>query len=68
MNKISLNVPNISCQHCVKTIEFELNKLPGVKTVSASPDLKVTEVEFEEPATEEEIINLLGEINYPVKK
>lgn len=59
-------VPNISCGHCVKTIEQELGELPGVTAVKANKDTKMVTVTWAEPAaTWQAIQDLLVEINYP---
>ncbi len=58
-------VPNISCGHCVHTIQMELVQLEGVEQVIASQETKNVQVEFHAPATEEQIIDLLTEIHYP---
>lgn len=34
LQEIMLAVPDISCEHCVKTINTALGALPGVETVS----------------------------------
>jgi len=65
MTSTTYNIPNISCNHCVKTIEFELGGIPGIEDVKANAETKTTEVVYKEPATEEQIIKLLDEINYP---
>lgn len=65
MEKITLNIPNISCHHCVNTIKNELLDLPGVKMVTGDPQTRQIIVEFEAPAGKEGILNLLKEINYP---
>ncbi len=65
MKKITLNVPGISCNHCVHTIKTELSDLAGVKSVTADAQTKLVEVEFEDPASENAIRELLQEINYP---
>jgi copper chaperone len=65
MSTVVYNVPNISCGHCVHTIQSELAELAGVtKVVATQSDRKVT-IEFTDPATEESIVTLLTEINYP---
>ena len=65
MSTVTYEVPNISCGHCVHTIQTELSELAGVTKVTASQtDRKVT-IEFSEPATEEGIMALMREINYP---
>ena len=43
---------------------MELGELPGVVTVEASQDTKEVHVAFEPPATSEQIVSLLKEINY----
>ena len=65
MISTTYNIPNISCNHCVKTIEFELGEIPGIEDVKADADTKTAEVVYKDPATEDQIINLLAEINYP---
>ena len=66
MPTIKYSVPNISCGHCVHTIQTELADLTGVKSVKADAALKSVEVVFEAPASEDQIKQLLSEINYPV--
>jgi len=65
MNTLTLHIPNISCSHCVHTIQTELGDLPGVSTVAANEQTKVVTVAFEPPATRQSIEALLAEINYP---
>lgn len=65
MTTVKYNVPNISCGHCVHTIQMEVSDLAGVKSVVASADTKEVEVQFDSPATEDQIIALMTEINYP---
>jgi len=66
MTKKTYNIPSISCEHCVKTIEFEINEVPGVLEVKADAETKTAEITYKEPATEELIIRALAEINYPI--
>lgn len=58
-------VPNISCGHCTHTIESELSELAGVQSVSADQNTKKVTVAFDTPATWDQIVNTLEEINYP---
>lgn len=60
-------VPNISCGHCTHTIETELGELAGVTRVKAEATSKQVTVEWEEPATWDNIRALLEEINYPAE-
>jgi len=61
----TFKVPNISCGHCVMTIQREVGELAGVKAVRADEQSKMVTVEWEEPATWDQIRALLEEINYP---
>ena len=66
MSTIKYSVPNISCGHCVHTIQTEVADLAGVKSVKADQNSKVVEITFDAPASEDSIKSLLAEINYPV--
>ena len=65
MTTVKYSVPNISCGHCVHTIKTEVSELPGVESVEASQDTKEVTITFDDPATEEKILALMAEINYP---
>ena len=65
MTTVTYSVPNISCNHCVHTIQMEVGDLAGVEAVKASNETKQVEISFAEPATEDKIKALLAEINYP---
>jgi len=65
MAKETFSIPNISCGHCVMSIKNELNELDGIKLVEGDPENKSIMVEFESPATLEQIKETLKEINYP---
>jgi copper ion binding protein len=66
MITVTYSVPNISCGHCVHTIQSEVVELEGVKEVRANAETKNVVVVFDAPATEEKIKALMAEINYPV--
>ncbi len=61
------SVPNISCGHCVMTIERELKELPGVKNVQANEQTKAVMVEVESLDLLPKVEALLEEIGYPVE-
>ncbi|HAY84522.1 MAG TPA: heavy metal transporter [Chloroflexi bacterium] len=65
MTTVTFTVPKISCGHCVHTIQMEVGDLEGVQSVKASNETKQVEVVFEAPATEDKIVALMKEINYP---
>jgi copper chaperone len=64
MSTVTYTVPNISCKHCVHTIQTELSDLAGVKTVQADLNSKKVVVTFDAPATTDELVKVLTEINY----
>ena len=66
MTTVKYSVPNISCGHCVHTIQTEISDLAGVQSVVANQNTKAVEIVFDKPASEEQIKSLLAEINYPV--
>ena len=65
METKKISIPNISCGHCVMTIKNELSELKGVSKVEGDPNTKEITVDWEAPATFEQIKNHLKEINYP---
>ncbi len=65
MTTVTYSVPNISCGHCVHTIQMEVADLDGVESVTASEETKQVEIVFDAPASEDSIKELLAEINYP---
>ena len=65
MNTVTFSVPNIHCMHCTHTIKMELSELEGVSQVDADLESKMVTVEYDSPATEQELRDTLAEINYP---
>ena len=65
MTTVTYNIPNINCGHCVHTIKMEVGDLAVVQKVDASPMTKEVTVIFDAPATEDQIVALMKEINYP---
>ncbi|MBE0410968.1 MAG: heavy-metal-associated domain-containing protein [Anaerolineales bacterium] len=66
MSTVTYNIPNISCNHCVHTIQMEVSELEGVQSVVADANEKTATIIFEPPTSEKTIKDLLVEINYPV--
>ena len=64
MKTVTYSIPNISCNHCVHTINMEVSDITGVKSVTADKDTKMAVITFEDPATEEQIVETLKAINY----
>jgi copper chaperone CopZ len=65
MKTVTYSIPNISCGHCVHTIQVEVADLEGVQSVEADQEKKTATITFGPPASEETIKSLLSEINYP---
>ncbi|MEN4040771.1 MAG: heavy-metal-associated domain-containing protein [Anaerolineaceae bacterium] len=67
MKSVTYHIPNISCGHCVHTIQSEVSELAGVQSVKADLASHQAVVVFDDPATDEQIRQLLAEINYPAQ-
>jgi copper ion binding protein len=69
MSHKTINVPNISCGHCVMTIERELGELDGVTAVQADAATKQVSVEWSEDETDfSAVLDLLDEIGFPAAR
>ena len=68
METKKLSVPNITCGHCVMTIQRELGEIEGVSKVEGDPTSKEVTVDYDAPATLEKIQSTLREINYPASE
>jgi copper chaperone len=69
MTQVTLEAPDISCEHCIMSIEKAVTRLPGVRFVSGDADGKRVIVEFD-PGTAnlDAIQTAMEEEGYPVKK
>jgi copper chaperone len=65
MQTITYTIPNISCGHCIHTIESEVSEIAGVKSVEGDQNSKKVTITFDNPANENQIKELLTEIDYP---
>ena len=61
----TFTVPNISCEHCVRSIKNEVSEIAGVAAVQADEKTKIVTVAWDKPATWEQIKSTLTEIEYP---
>lgn len=65
MTTKTVKVPNISCGHCVMTIEREVGEMAGVEEVKADQVSRSVTVSWDPDATEWEAIEeLMKDINY----
>lgn len=66
MSEKTVNVPNISCGHCVSTIEREVGGLKGVDRVKADQKSRNVVVSWDPEATDWVVIeDRMKEIHYP---
>lgn len=66
MTTKTVSVPNITCGHCVMTIQREVGELKGVSAVKADKDTRQVTVSWDPAATDwEAIAATLKEINFP---
>jgi len=49
MTNVTYSVPNISCGHCVRTIQTNLAQVTGVSSVKADSAGKKVEITFDTP-------------------
>jgi copper chaperone len=67
MTDLSLYAPDISCEHCQRTIERELATLPGVHAVSVDVPSREVNVSFDPALTSRDVIaSKLNDEGYPV--
>ena len=64
MERKTFQVPSIGCDGCVRTIQNEVSQIVGVKTVNGVVDTKTVTVEWDNPATWQQIAKTLTEIDY----
>jgi copper chaperone CopZ len=65
MSTKTFTIPAISCGHCVHTVEREVSEISGVTKVAADEQSKQVTIEWGDPATWDQIKDLLVEIEYP---
>ena len=58
-------VPDIGCSGCVRTVETTVKQIAGVRTVTADEQTKLVVVQWDAPATWQEIKTALTEVDYP---
>jgi copper chaperone len=67
MSQITLNVPDISCAHCEKTVVGALQGKPGVKAVQVNIPAKSVYLDYDENAFSlDQLKEVLDEEGYPV--
>ena len=68
MTTTILNVPDISCEHCERTINNALAPIAGVRTVHVDIPRKQVRVEYDEAQVNvDQMKDVLQEEDYPVE-
>ena len=68
MAQTILNVPDISCEHCQKTITNALTPVPGVRGVDVDIPTRQVRVDYDEATVNvERMKEILQEEEYPVE-
>ena len=68
MAKTTLSVPDISCEHCERTITQALTPLDGVREVTVDIPAKQVRVDYDEATVDVERFKaVLQEEEYPVE-
>jgi copper chaperone CopZ len=69
VQEVVLSVPDVSCQHCVKTVNGALGVLPGVEAVSTDIPTKTVHLRYDpNQLTMEKIETTLDDAGYTVAK
>jgi copper chaperone len=68
MSNVTLNVPDISCEHCERAITNALQPVEGVRTVTVDIPAKQVRVDYDEASVNlEKMKEILQEEDYPVE-
>lgn len=68
MQKVVLDVPEISCDHCSQAITKALEPQTGVRAVRVDVPMQQVHLEFDESALSlERVKEILAEEEYPVE-
>lgn len=62
MNELTLSVPDISCDHCVRAITGEVSQVPGVRAVDVRIATKTVTVSGD--ASEDDVRAAIAEAGY----
>ena len=68
MSNVTLNVPDISCEHCERTITNTLQPVNGVRSVQVDIPARQVRVDYDESQVSVDTMkDLLQEEDYPVE-
>lgn len=66
MTTQTYQVPDVSCDHCVRAITDELTKLPGVRQVGVDIDTKRVTVEHDGSVSDQQLRDGIEEAGYDI--
>lgn len=66
MTELTLNVPDIHCNHCKHSIESAVGGLDGVAKVEVHIDERTVDVAYDAPADQKIISDAIEEVGYVV--
>jgi copper chaperone len=67
MTSVTLNVPDISCEHCERTITNALSPVEGIKSVNVDIPAHTVHVDYDEAQVNvDKMREILQEEDYPV--
>ncbi len=67
MAEFTVKAPDISCEHCQRTIEGDLSKMQGVSQVKVDIPQQTVLVHYDpQMITRDQIVAELDEIGYPI--
>jgi len=66
MEEITLSIPNISCKHCIMTVQRESGFVDGAEFVSGDIEGKTATFKVENEAALSALKETLAEAGYPV--
>lgn len=67
MTSKEYKVPEMSCMHCVKTIQSAAQKISGIQRVQVSLEDKTLKIEFDSSFNEEKLRETLQEEGYSLE-
>ena len=68
MSNVTLRVPDISCEHCERTITNALTPVEGVRSVQVDIPAKEVQVDYDEAKVDvDRMKEILNEEDYPVQ-
>ena len=69
MTRVTLEAPDISCDHCIASIQKAVTKLPGVRFLEGDPEAKKVTLEYDPGSVQLDAIERAMEAEgYPIKR